>query len=86
MPAAIRNRPKQGFALPFDLWMRKELRPFLDETFSSASLATCPWLDARAVQAVWREFQSGTDPRAWSRVWTIAVLIARLNRPVAVAA
>lgn len=86
VPAAIRHRPKQGFALPFDRWMRKELRPFLDETFSSASLAACPWLDPRAVQAVWSDYQAGTDSRAWSRVWTIAVLIARLNRPVAVAA
>src|SRR6185369_5556473 len=34
VPAMIRNRPKQGFALPFAQWMRGELKPFLDETFS----------------------------------------------------
>jgi asparagine synthase (glutamine-hydrolysing) len=80
VPAAIRNRPKQGFTLPFARWMRAELRPFLDETFSPASLGTCPWLDAAAVAAVWRDYLAGRDNRAWSRVWTVAMLIAFVNR------
>ncbi|MDP1581737.1 MAG: asparagine synthase (glutamine-hydrolyzing) [Candidatus Didemnitutus sp.] len=81
VPTAIRHRQKKGFALPFGLWMRRELRPFLDETFSNSSLANCPWFDTAAVQTNWHEFLAGTDTRAWSRVWTIAVLIALVNRP-----
>ena len=80
VPAAIINRRKQGFALPFARWMRHELRPFLDETFSAACLERCPWLDPAATQALWREYLAGNDSRAWSRVWTIAVLIAFANR------
>ncbi len=80
VPAAIRNRRKQGFALPFALWMLAELRPFLEETFSAASLAACPWLDAEATAKVWADYKTQGDPRAWSRVWTIAVLIAFANR------
>jgi asparagine synthase (glutamine-hydrolysing) len=80
VPAAIRNRRKQGFTLPFPLWMRQELRPFLDETFSTASLAACPWLQAAEVQQAWTTYKSGHDNRAWSRVWTLAVLIAFANR------
>ena len=81
VPAAIRNRPKQGFALPFAHWMLGELRPFLEETFSPASLDACPWLDPVAAAQVWAEYKTRGDPRAWSRVWTIAVLIAFANRP-----
>lgn len=81
VPAAIIQRRKQGFALPFARWMRHELRPFLDETFSSACLERCPWLDPLATQALWREYLASDDSRAWSRVWTIAVLIAFANRP-----
>jgi len=81
VPAAIIKRRKQGFALPFARWMRHELRPFLDETFSSACLEHCPWLDPAATQALWREYLASDDSRAWSRVWTIAVLIAFANRP-----
>jgi asparagine synthase (glutamine-hydrolysing) len=80
VPVAIRSRRKQGFTLPFARWMRQELRPFLEETFSSSSLAGCPWLDAGAAAQVWAAHQQGGDPRAWSRVWTLAMLIAFANR------
>ena len=80
VPAAIRQRRKQGFSLPFPLWMRAQLRPFLDETFSSASLAACPWLEPAAVAQVWQDFKTKGDTRAWSRVWTLAMLIAFANR------
>lgn len=81
VPAAIRRRRKQGFALPFPLWMRRELRPFLDATFAPASLATCPWLHPEAVARLWTEFNRRNEPRAWSRVWSLAVLINFANRP-----
>ena len=80
MPAAIRHRRKQGFALPFAHWMLAELRPFLEETFAPGSLAACPWLDPVAVAQVWADYKTRSDSRAWSRVWTIAVLIAFANR------
>lgn len=80
VPAAVRNRPKQGFALPFARWMLVELRPFLEETFSPASLAACPWLDAAEVARLWQNYTTQKDPRAWSRVWTVAMLVAFGNR------
>jgi asparagine synthase (glutamine-hydrolysing) len=80
VPAAIRQRRKQGFALPFARWMLAELQPFLEDTFSPVSLSACPWLQAGEVAAVWQEYKAGHDPRAWSRVWTLAVLIAFANR------
>lgn len=78
--AAIRHRRKQGFTLPFALWMRAELRPFLEESFSPASLAACPWLESTAVIQTWQNFKTSSDTRSWSRVWTLAVLIAFANR------
>jgi asparagine synthase (glutamine-hydrolysing) len=81
VPAAIRHRPKRGFTLPFPRWMLGELKPFLDETFSRRSLAACPWLEVHAVEQVWHDYVTGRDPRAWSRVWTLAMLVAFANRP-----
>jgi asparagine synthase (glutamine-hydrolysing) len=81
VPEQIRSRRKQGFSLPFALWMRDELKPFLEETFSQESLAKCPWLDAGAVRAGWAAFLRGEDPHNWNRVWTLAVLVAFANRP-----
>ncbi|HEY8995009.1 MAG TPA: asparagine synthase (glutamine-hydrolyzing) [Lacunisphaera sp.] len=80
VPAAVRNRPKQGFALPFAKWMLSELRPFLGETFSPSSLAACPWLNAGEASRLWQNYTTQKDPRAWSRVWTVAMLVAFANR------
>lgn len=81
VPEAIRARRKRGFTLPFPLWMRRELRPFLAETFSDASLARCPWLDTAASQREWTEFDRRRDDHNWARVWTLAILVAFANRP-----
>lgn len=83
VPAAIRRRRKQGFALPFSRWMLGELTPFLEETFSPVSLSGCPWLQAAEAAALWHGYKAGRDPRAWSRVWTLAVLINFANRRTA---
>lgn len=80
VPATIRNRRKQGFTLPFARWMLAELRPFLEDTFAPGSLAACPWLDAVATRQLWVDYTTGRDSRAWSRVWTLAVLVAFANR------
>ena len=80
MPEHIRTRRKQGFALPFPRWMRAELRPFLEETFSSSSLSACPWLEPEAVAREWQVFCQGKDQQDWIRVWTLAILIAFANR------
>ena len=80
LPEAVRLRPKQGFTLPFAVWMRRELRPFLDDTFAAASVGRAGLLDAAGVQAFWQAFLAGRDDRAWSRVWSLAILVAFLNR------
>ncbi|HTH49793.1 MAG TPA: hypothetical protein VMB21_19925, partial [Candidatus Limnocylindria bacterium] len=58
-----------------------ELKPFLDQTFSPASLAACPWLDATEAIRLWQDYATQRDSRHWSRVWTLAVLVAFANRP-----
>lgn len=80
VPAAIRHRRKQGFTLPFPQWMKLELSPFLDDVFSPASLSTCPWLDSDEATQLWRTYKTGNDSRLWSRVWTVAMLVAFANR------
>lgn len=79
-PGLLGPRPKRGFTLPFALWMKNELRPFLEETFSGAGLDRSGLFDATAVREAWRGFNAGSDPREWSRVWSLAVLVAFVNR------
>ena len=80
LPPGLGERKKRGFSLPFPVWMRRELRPFLEETFSDASLAQSGLFAREPVQKFWRGFLAGHDTREWSRVWSLAVLVAFTNR------
>jgi asparagine synthase (glutamine-hydrolysing) len=81
LPPALFTRPKRGFALPFARWMRGPLRPFLEETLGSASAARSGLFDTYLPGRLWRDFRDGGDDRAWSRLWSLAVLIHLANRP-----
>jgi asparagine synthase (glutamine-hydrolysing) len=80
LPPGLVRRRKKGFTLPFPIWMRKDLRPFLEDTFSASSISKSGFLSLGPVQDLWKEFASGRGDREWSRVWSVAVLIAFINR------
>ncbi|MEY2880759.1 MAG: hypothetical protein RLZZ15_3139, partial [Verrucomicrobiota bacterium] len=80
LPPGLAERRKRGFSLPFPTWMKRELRPFLDETFSDASVERAGWFARGEPQKLWRGYLAGHDTREWSRVWTLAMLIAFSNR------
>jgi asparagine synthase (glutamine-hydrolysing) len=80
LPPGLMNRRKQGFTLPFPQWMKGPLSPFLAETLSTESVARTGYLNPIEVGAYWRNFRDGTDDKDWSRVWSLAVLVAFLNR------
>ncbi len=81
LPPGLAERRKRGFTLPFAVWMRGELRPFLDDTFAPASVSRSGLFVPAAVQERWHTFLAGNDSRSWSRVWSLAMLIAFANRP-----
>ena len=80
LPPGLVKRRKRGFTLPFPIWMRKDLRPFIQDTLSPASLRKSGFFSEAPVQALWRQFDSGSDNREWSRVWSLAVLVSFVNR------
>jgi asparagine synthase (glutamine-hydrolysing) len=83
LPKGLQGRRKRGFTLPFPNWMRKELKPFLEETFSSGSIGRSGFFSTPAIQGLWVDFVNGGENREWSRLWSLAVLIAFMNRRAA---
>lgn len=73
LPQKIVHRPKQGFALPFEHWLRDAMRPAVEE-----SLRTIPngvlggLISERAARNVWDDFLQGKT--SWSRPWSLYVL------------
>jgi asparagine synthase (glutamine-hydrolysing) len=80
LPPETLARPKRGFTLPLGLWMRRELRPFLEDTFAPASVARSGLFAVDAVRRRWTDFLAEEDGQAWSRVWSLAILVAYANR------
>jgi asparagine synthase (glutamine-hydrolysing) len=75
LPDEIVHRPKRGFTLPFEHWMRQELRPEIEPVLAKKRISDGPLgelLDANQVGQVWKEFLSGET--SWSRPWSLYVL------------
>ena len=62
-------RKKQGFAFPFNRWLRESL---YDDIKSSFLLEPHPALDRAVLRTMWAQFESGQ--LNWSRIWAIFVL------------
>ena len=80
LPPALLERQKRGFTLPFAQWLRGPLRPFMEDTLGSVSAARSGLFDPYVSGRLWRAFRDGSDDRAWSRVWSLALLIHLANR------
>jgi asparagine synthase (glutamine-hydrolysing) len=75
LPDEIVHRPKRGFTLPFEQWMRQERRPEIEPVLNEKRIASGPlgeFLNAREVFKVWRDFLGGSI--SWSRPWSLYVL------------
>jgi asparagine synthase (glutamine-hydrolysing) len=71
LPPQIVNRPKRGFTLPFERWLRREMRPVVENVLLKSNWDQTA-LSASAVQAVWNRFLAGET--SWSRPWSLFVL------------
>ena len=56
LPEEIYNRPKKGFVLPFDRWLKTELKDFCESKFSKENLKNIPILDSAGTINIWRAF------------------------------
>jgi hypothetical protein len=75
LPPEIVNRPKRGFTLPFEHWLRAELRPEIEPMLSPDRIRRGPLgdlLNAPQVQQIWSDFLRGQA--SWSRPWSLYVL------------
>jgi asparagine synthase (glutamine-hydrolysing) len=72
---ALWDRPKSGFVLPYDTWIRRSLGQAMDDTMRDESLCRSVGLNGPAVARLWQAYQSGAPGMYWSRVWAIYVLL-----------
>ena len=78
--SALFARPKSGFGLRFDRWIRAGLKKAMDETMRDPQAIAVAGLNPDAVQRLWRSFLDGAPGMYWSRVWSVYVLIRWCHR------
>lgn len=77
VPRALIERPKQGFGIPLDAWLRGPLRDWAESLLDPARLAREGWFDASAVRAKWEQHLRGD--RNWQfHLWDVLMFQAWL--------
>ena len=74
LPREIVHRPKRGFTLPFEPWMRNGLRAFCEERLSPERVGSRGFFRPERVRGLWQSFLDGQSNVSWSRLWILVVL------------
>jgi asparagine synthase (glutamine-hydrolysing) len=73
LPESIWRRPKMGFALPFERWMRSALRPEIESTLAAGRLDRLK-INVNYARRIWQNFSEHPQRETWSRPWALYVL------------
>ena len=70
VPRALIDRPKQGFGIPLDVWLRGPLREWAEELLDEGRLRREGYLHPAPIREKWAEHLSGR--RNWQHeLWTV---------------
>jgi asparagine synthase (glutamine-hydrolysing) len=72
LPKKILTRPKQGFGLPIDRWMKEDLAPLSREVLLDRSARERGILDPGAIESLLEKQQRG-EPRGF-QIWSLMIL------------
>jgi asparagine synthase (glutamine-hydrolysing) len=78
LPPSLLQRPKQGFTIPFQAWMKTELANEVEAVLGSAGTGMVG-LESDGVRAVWHDFLRGQPGLNWSRPWALYTLVRWAN-------
>ena len=73
LPDDILFRPKMGFGLPYNVWMRRSLKDNILDVLHPARVRRRGVFDAHATSALVQRFYGGDDT-VWRKVWTLFIL------------
>jgi asparagine synthase (glutamine-hydrolysing) len=75
VPRQLIDRPKQGFSIPLDRWLREGLRDWADPLLSATSVKRFGLFDAAAVRRLWDSHLSGKANHG-KQLWAVLMVQA----------
>ena len=72
IPDEIIHRKKMGFVLPWESWMKNELRSFCEESILNLDYYSA--FNMGRVNLLWKDFLNGKPNVNWIQVWSLVVL------------
>ena len=79
VPRDLIERPKQGFAIPLDRWLRGALRQWGERLLFDEDLVDLAGLQTISIRELWDLHQSGTADNG-TELWTILMLLDWLRQ------
>lgn len=79
VPAALFDRPKAGFTMPFKEWFRNELRDYVKDTLSEKELQNIPGIDVKRTLEIINEHLTSKWNR-YPQIWKLLVLSQWLKK------
>ncbi len=78
VPRELIERPKMGFGVPLEAWLRGPLRDWAESLLQESKLREQGFLDSNLVRKIWEEHQSGQ--RNWHyQLWIVLMFQAWLE-------
>jgi asparagine synthase (glutamine-hydrolysing) len=81
LPASILDRPKQGFEIPIDAWLRGPLRPMFESAVLDRGARIGELIDREVARRLYRSHLAGTG-RQGSVLWSLLVLARWADRHI----
>lgn len=75
VPLALIDRPKTGFGIPLDDWLRGPLKPWASDLLASDRLKRQGWFQGERVSRMWAEHQQGRRNHG-SWLWNVLMVQA----------
>jgi asparagine synthase (glutamine-hydrolysing) len=79
MPSHLFERPKQGFTVPLDKWLRTELKEWAEDLLHKDKIDHYGYLSVPAIEQLWKDHQR-QDRNNGHQLWTILMFQAWLER------
>lgn len=78
--SALFDRPKSGFELPYDHWLRGKLGAEVGSVLTDQTLMASVGLSPQGGGDLWRAYQAGAPGLYWTRIWCLYALAVWARR------